>query len=103
MLITTPSKESGQLTANDLQVRGIAAIEDALDQHAETILSVRGAPRFVVMKMAQYPYLRESELEAALAQSRADMSAESTLQESAAAHLARQEDMLSAEEDPPAK
>ena len=103
MLITTPSKESGQLTANDLQVRGIAAIEDALDQHTEAIISERGAQRFVVMKMAQYPYLRECELEATLAQSRADMSAESTLQESAAAHLARREDMLPAEEDPPAK
>ena len=87
----------GQLTANDLKVRGIAAIEDALDQHTEATISVRGAQRFVVMEMAQYHYLRECELEAALAQSHADVSAGRAVQESAAAHLARLEAMLNTE------
>ena len=61
----------GQLTANDLKVRGIAAIEDALAGQAEATISVRGTQRFVVMEVAQYHYLRECELEAALAQSHA--------------------------------
>jgi hypothetical protein len=87
----------GQLTANDLKVRGIAAIEDALDQHTEATISVRGAQRFVVMEMAQYHYLRECELEAALAQSRADVSAGRAVQESAQAHMDRLETMLNAE------
>ena len=87
----------GQLTANDLKVRGIAAIEDALDQHTEATISVRGAQRFVVMEMAQYHYLRECELEAALAQSRTDVSAGRTVQESAQAHMDRLETMLNAE------
>ena len=84
----------GQLTANDLKVRGIAAIEDALDQHTEATISVRGAQRFVVMEMAQYHYLRECELEAALAQSRADVSAGRAVQETAQAHMDRLEALL---------
>ena len=87
----------GQLTANDLKVRGIAAIEDALEQHTEATISVRGTQRFVVMEVAQYHYLRECELEAALAQSRADVSAGRAVQESAQAHMDRLETMLNAE------
>ena len=91
----------GQLTANDLKVRGIAAIEDALDQHSEATISVRGAQRFVVMEMAQYHYLRECELEAALAQSHADMSAGRAVQETAKAHMDRLEAMLNTESPTP--
>ena len=87
----------GQLTANDLKVRGIAAIEDALADQAEATISVRGTQRFVVMEVAQYHYLRECELEAALAQSRADLSAGRTVQETAQAHMDRLDDMLNAE------
>ena len=87
----------GQLTANDLKVRGIAAIEDALAGQAEATISVRGTQRFVVMEVAQYHYLRECELEAALAQSRADVSAGRTVQETAQAHMDRLRAMLNAE------
>ena len=87
----------GQLTANDLKVRGIAAIEDALAGQAEATISVRGTQRFVVMEVAQYHYLRECELEAALAQSRAHVSAGRTVQETAQAHMDRLEAMLNAE------
>ena len=87
----------GQLTANDLKVRGIAAIEDALDQHTEATISVRGTQCFVVMEVAQYHSLRECELEAALAQSRADMSAGRAVQETAQAHMDRMEAMPNTE------
>ncbi len=45
--------------------------------------------KFVVMGMAQYHYLRECELSAALAQTRVDLAAGLSVQESAEAHLAR--------------
>ena len=83
-----------QLTANDLKLRGIAAIEAVLAHQVEATISVRGKERFVVMEMAQYHYLRECELEAALAQSRADVAAGRAVQESAQAHVARLETML---------
>ena len=91
----------GQLTANDLKVRGIAAIEDALAGQAEATISVRGTQRFVVMEVAQYHYLRECELEAALAQSRADVSAGRTVQETEQAHMDRMEAMLNTESPTP--
>lgn len=42
-----------QLSANDLQVHGIAAIESALTNQTEATISVRSKDRFVVMDMAQ--------------------------------------------------
>ena len=77
------------LNANDLKVRGIAAIEEALSGHTEATISVRGTQRFVVMEMAHYHYLRECELDAALVQSRADIAAGRFVQESAEEHMAR--------------
>ncbi len=85
------------LTANDLKTKGIAAIEASLAHQPEAIISVRGKDRFVVMELAQYHYLRECELDAALAQSRADLAAGRAVQESAAAHMARLEAALAAE------
>ncbi len=85
------------LTANDLKVRGVAAIETALARQPEVSISVRGKERYVVMDVAHYHYLRECELEAALAQSRADVASGRSVQESAEAHVARLAAMLDAE------
>ena len=83
-----------QLTANDLKVRGIAAIEEVLTDQTEATISVRGKARFVVMGMAQYHHLRECELDAALAQSQADLTAGRAVQETAAEHMTRLERLL---------
>ena len=77
------------LTANDLKTKGIAAIEAVLAERPEAIVSVRGKDRFVVMDIAQYHYLRECELEAALAETRADISAGRFVKESPAEHVKR--------------
>ena len=77
------------LTANDLKTKGIAAIEAVLAERPEAIVSVRGKDRFVVMDIAQYNYLRECELDAALAETRADIAAGRVVKESAAAHVKR--------------
>ena len=77
------------ISANDLKTKGVAAIEASLEQRPEAVISVRGKERFVVMEMAQYHYLRECELEAALAETRADLAAGRFVKESPEAHLAR--------------
>lgn len=82
------------LTANDVKTRGVSAIEEALAAQPEAYISVRGQERFVVMEVAQYHYLRECELDAALAQSRADEAAGRYVSESAAAHMARLDAIL---------
>ena len=85
------------LTANDLKTRGVAAIEESLAHQTEALVSVRGKDRFVVMEVAQYHYLRECELDAALAQSQADVAAGRFVVESAQKHMERLEAMLGAE------
>ena len=65
----------GSISANDLKVRGVATIEASLAEASEAMISVRGKNRYVVMDVEHYQYLRECELEAALSQSRADMTA----------------------------
>ena len=82
------------LNANDLKVRGVAAIEEALNGQSEASISVRGTQRYVVMEMAHYHYLRECELDPALVQSRSDIAAGRFLQETAAEHAARLEALL---------
>lgn len=77
------------LTANALKTKGVAAIEAVLADRPEAIISVRGKDRFVVMEIEQYHYLRECELEAALAETRADIAAGRSVKESPAAHVKR--------------
>lgn len=77
------------ISANDLKTKGIGAIEQALIEQSEASVSVRGQVKYVVMSQAQYQYLRECELEAALAESMADMDAGRFVAESVAEHLNR--------------
>ena len=88
-----------QLTANDLKTRGVAVSESLLTTQPEAMISVRGKERFVVMDLAHYHYLRECELDAALAQSQADVAAGRFVVESATAHTARLDAMLAADSD----
>ena len=76
------------LTANDLKTKGVAAIEAVLAERPEAIVSVRGKDRFVVMEIAQY-HMRECELEAALAETRADIAAGRFMKGTPAAHVKR--------------
>lgn len=81
------------ISANELKIKGVAAIEAALVEQPEATVSVRGKDRFVVMGLAHYRYLRECELEAALAETRADLAAGRFREESAEAHVRRIEAM----------
>ena len=77
------------ISANDLKTKGVSAIESALGSSPEATISVRGKDRFVVMNISHYHYLRECELDAALAETRADLVAGRAVEESPEAHLAR--------------
>jgi hypothetical protein len=81
------------ISANDLKIKGIASIEASLSNNNEAIISVRGKDRFVVMDIEHYQYLRECELEAALAQVHADVAAGRFIAESPESHLERLEQM----------
>ena len=82
------------VTANDLKTKGVSDIERQLQDAQEVVISVRGKPRYVVMDIAHYDFLRECEIAAAWAQTRADLEAGRYQRESAAAHMARIESEL---------
>ena len=77
------------ISANDLKTRGVSAIEAALAHDSEAVISVRGKNRFVVMPIEQFHYLRECELEAALAQTKSDLSEGRFIISSPEEHLQR--------------
>jgi len=77
------------ISANDLKTRGVGAIDQALQDQTEVAVTVRGEVKYVVMSKEQYQYLRECELEAALAESKADLDAGRFVSESVAQHLKR--------------
>ena len=79
----------GAIAANDLKTRGVASISEQLAENLEAIITVRGKSRYVVMDIAQYHYLRECELEAALLEAREDVKAGRVVTESVADHIKR--------------
>ncbi len=79
----------GAVVANDLKTKGIKAIEDALQGQLEAPVSVRGKVKYVVMSQEHYQYLRECELEAALAESKTDLAGGRFVKETVAQHLER--------------
>ncbi|MDO8769154.1 MAG: hypothetical protein Q7K57_10685 [Burkholderiaceae bacterium] len=78
-----------KISANDLKTKGVSAIEFALSTAPEAIVSVRGKDKFVMMDIAHYHYLRECVLNAALAETHADLAVGRAVQESPEAHMAR--------------
>jgi hypothetical protein len=64
---------ANEITANELKVKGITAIDDVTSNGFEAIITVRGKQKYVVMTMEEYNKLREFELEAAIIQSETDM------------------------------
>lgn len=77
------------ISANELKIKGVSAIEALLASQPEAVISVRGKERYVVMDMEHYHYLRECELESALGQTRADLAEGRFVKGSAEDHLAR--------------
>jgi len=90
----------GTVAANDLKTKGVKAIEDALLTQPEASVSVRGQIKYVVMSQDHYHYLRECELEAALAESRADMASDRFVKETVAQHLKRLKQLNKASKRP---
>ena len=77
------------ISANDLKTKGVGAIEQALAERQEASVTVRGQAKYVVMSHEQYTHLRECELEAALAESKADLDAGRFVKESVEQHIKR--------------
>ena len=77
------------ITANELKTKGISVLEEATDAGDETIISVRGKNRFVVLPIEKYNYLRNCELEAAILEVRDDLKKGNVKKESVQKHIKR--------------
>jgi len=77
------------ITANVLKTRGVSALKDAASNDGEAFISVRGKNEYVVLLLAKYNYLRECELDTALAEAKADVKAGRYLKESVDKHTKR--------------
>jgi len=77
------------ITANELKTRGISSLEEGLKDSPELMITVRGKEKYVVLDIEHYHHLREIELEAALLESRQEITNNKAVQESAEAHVQR--------------
>ena len=77
------------IAANELKTRGVSSIEKALEDNVEALISVRGQERYVVMDKEEYNRLRVCELEAALYETRQQITEGEFIEESVEEHIAR--------------
>jgi hypothetical protein len=77
------------ITANDLKVRGIPAIDEGIEADGEALITVRGKPTYVVLTVAERERLRELELEAALREARESVGQGDFQADGVDAHLRR--------------
>ncbi len=77
------------ITANELKIRGIKAIEDQLKDQPEVAITVRGKVKYVAMTVEQYEIMREAELVSAYQQCLEDIKAGRYTIESAEEHIGR--------------
>lgn len=77
------------VTANDLKVRGVPLLDEAMNSHGEAVITVRGQAKYVVMPIDAYEHLRELELDAALMEAKRDVAAGRTTIDSVAEHIKR--------------
>ena len=61
------------ITANDLKTKGISIAENLAKQGLETIITVRGKAKYVILDKEQYNKLKEYELTIALLESEQDL------------------------------
>jgi PHD/YefM family antitoxin component YafN of YafNO toxin-antitoxin module len=64
---------ANEITANDLKVKGITAIDDITSSGYEAVITVRGKQKYVVMTIEEYNKLREYELAGATIEAKNDI------------------------------
>jgi PHD/YefM family antitoxin component YafN of YafNO toxin-antitoxin module len=77
------------VAAVELKRRGVSALEPALAEEDEVIITVHGKGKYVVMRLETYTRLREAELDQAIREARADYAAGRIADDSVESHLKR--------------
>ena len=61
------------IAANDLRTKGVQILSDALSKEDEAYISVRGEPKFVVLRTEDYEKLKSYELDVAYMEAMRDI------------------------------
>lgn len=61
------------ITANELKTKGISVADNLANQGLETIVTVRGETKYIILSKKQYYALKELELMSALNESEQDL------------------------------
>ena len=77
------------ITANELKKKGVSLLDDKVSKDEETIITVRGKSKYVVISMAKYNQYREYELNAAIIETREDIKKGNFVVESVDDHIKR--------------
>ena len=77
------------ITANELKKKGVSLLEEKIDESEETIITVRGKSKYVVIDIAKYNKYREYELNAAITETRKDIEEGNFIIESVDDHIKR--------------
>lgn len=77
------------ITANELKVKGVSAIQNATSNNQEALISVRGKNKYIVLSIDEYNYLRECELIAAVVESKKDLKNGNIIKETVDNHITR--------------
>lgn len=77
------------ITANDLKTKGVTILDKESSEGTEVIVTVRGKNKYVIIPIEKYNYLRECELEAALAEAETDIKKGKFVKESVEKHVKR--------------
>jgi len=78
-----------QISANDLKVKGISAIEELVPANDGVVITVRGKEKFVILAIEEYNLLREYELEAAIQETKREFAEGKIKIGSVAEHIER--------------
>ena len=77
------------ITANELKKKGVSLLDDKVSKDEETIITVRGKSKYVVIGMAKYNQYREYELDVAIRETREDIKKGNFVVESVDDHIKR--------------
>lgn len=77
------------ITANDLKIGGVSALEAIVSNDLEAVITVHGKNTYVVLSNEKYNRLRECELAVALGEAEADVAAGHYHEDSVEGHLNR--------------
>ena len=82
-----------EITANDLKIKGITAIDDLTSNGYEAVITVRGKQKYVVMTIEEYNKLREYELAGAIIEAKNDIKKKKYKKGSVEEHMKRIENV----------